>query len=938
MMNVVCPYCERKLALKSLKAGRYKPKCTGCGQAFLLSVAADESVRAAKLPGLKPDEATQADAPPAVKPRAPVAAANDATLTPEEAAAHHTKPAPRSVAADPDETQAPAASEVGDSDATQIPADAATAANDMGDETQAPADSKPSRSARTRGSDDATVEPTRADDAKPKRATDLPEVIGNYDIVKQLGKGGMGAVYLARQRSLDRPVALKVIHPQFAANPAFLVRFTREAFAAAQLVHHNVVQVYDIGASQGINYFSMEFVEGSSLGDLIKSKGKLEPKAAVGYVLQAARGLAFAHERGMVHRDIKPDNLMLNRHGIVKVADLGLVRTLGASEPTVATDEAAARSKKSKKVASEGALSSLGGVTTVGQTMGTPSYMAPEQAEDATAVDERADIYSLGCTLYALVTGKPVFQGKTAVELMMKHMNEPVVRPEIHVKSVPPALSNIILKALAKKPEERYQKTTDFIATLEEFLGGDAAFQPGEEEAAVLTAGAAAYLGVQAARRRRLALTSFAGVCALGFVFSLLFGSWLFAGGFLGLGVLTGAAYFIISGLRQRTPLFLKARAYVLGSSLFNWFKMVLIVLLCLAILYFVGLLWVWLGVCVAAVGLAFAFDFLLDRPVAKARQGALADVEKMFKKMRLKGLAEEAIQEFACKYIGEHWEEVFEALFDYETKLAARDKWGKGPKGPRPKYAAYQDVLIGWLDARERQRQEARERKHLQKIEQKNLEAQGLAAAEAKRQAEQVAEVMVEKAAEIKQEARAARSAPTAARPKVNLRDLYEAAERPLPPRRRLPVVKLLTGLVLGAQTRLLLGAALLLACLAWLHQNQVADELGKASLLSPATWQGLATKLDNHPLSVPMVPAELLRMLSRLATGVAGVLLLLSIFLPMRWLALVQLAAAALMILGPTLGVPSAGPLSAEMMSLAGGVVLSLGAFVVAWKRRKA
>src|SRR5262249_19572151 len=155
---------------------------------------------------------------------------------------------------------------------------------------------------------------------------EVPQALGGYTVIKLLGKGGMGAVYLARQVSLDRNVALKVMNPSWAKDPVFLARFTREAYAAAQLVHHNVVQIYDIGEEHGTPFFSMEFVPGQNLGEIPRGKGKLDIEEAVGYTLQAARGLKYAHDQGMVHRDVKPDNLMLNDQGIVKVADLGLVK------------------------------------------------------------------------------------------------------------------------------------------------------------------------------------------------------------------------------------------------------------------------------------------------------------------------------------------------------------------------------------------------------------------------------------------------------------------------------------------------------------------------------------------------------------------------------------------------------------------------------------
>ncbi len=236
------------------------------------------------------------------------------------------------------------------------------------------------------------------------------------------------------------------------------MRFTREAYAAAQLVHHNVVQVYDIGADHGINWFSMEFIDGTSLGELLASKGRIDPRTAAGYILQATRGLQFAHERGMVHRDIKPDNLMLNKQGIVKVADLGLVRTPGAAHVAPAAVAKHSEPRRSKSAPS-GSLASMSGMTLVTQTMGTPSYMAPEQTRSAITVDERADIYSLGCTLYTLITGRTVFQARTAQEMMLRHQHDPVVPPQTYVKTVPKALSDIILKMLAKDPAARYQTT-----------------------------------------------------------------------------------------------------------------------------------------------------------------------------------------------------------------------------------------------------------------------------------------------------------------------------------------------------------------------------------------------------------------------------------------------------------------------------------------------
>src|SRR5205085_2799317 len=231
--------------------------------------------------------------------------------------------------------------------------------------------------------------------------------------------------------SLDRNVALKVMKPEWAKDATFVARFTREAYAAAQLTHHNVVQIYDFGEDAGTNFFSMEFVDGQTLAGLVREKQKLDVEEAVGYVLQAARGLKFAHDQSLIHRDVKPENLLLNRQGIVKVADLGLVKTPGvadADEPTGAAAPATGGGRASAAGSSQ--------ITQLNVAMGTPAFMAPEQARDAAHVDHRADIYSLGCTLYDLVTGRPPFEGRTAMEVITKHMSEPIVPSGAGVKRV----------------------------------------------------------------------------------------------------------------------------------------------------------------------------------------------------------------------------------------------------------------------------------------------------------------------------------------------------------------------------------------------------------------------------------------------------------------------------------------------------------------------
>ena len=215
----------------------------------------------------------------------------------------------------------------------------------------------------------------------------------------------------------------------------------------------------------------MEFVEGRSLADLVDQHGQLPPAEAIGYTIQAARGLEFAHQHGMIHRDVKPANLLLNDQGIVKVADLGLVKTPQLLDSDA--DQPSAQNSAGVSLADARA-----DVTVVNVAMGTPAYMSPEQAENAAGVDHRADIYSLGCTLYALLTGQPPFHGTTVMEVITKHKSEPVVRPDALVKGLPPGLSEIVLKMVAKSPGQRYQTLGEVIGDLEGFLAKGRAGPP----------------------------------------------------------------------------------------------------------------------------------------------------------------------------------------------------------------------------------------------------------------------------------------------------------------------------------------------------------------------------------------------------------------------------------------------------------------------------
>ncbi len=519
----------------------------------------------------------------------------------------------------------------------------------------------------------------------------------------------MGTVWLARQLSLDRNVAVKILRPALAKNPAFVVQFAQEALASAQLVHHNIAQIYDTGTEGKVHYFSMEYVEGESLSAMQRREGKLDSEVAAGYMLQAARGLKFAHARALIHRDIKPENLLINRDGIVKVADLGLVKR--------ATREAASLVKKPAKALGLGADEP----DNLEDALGTPQFMAPEQATDAAGIDARADIYSLGCTIYSLLTGRPPFDGDSSVAVMTQHFFEAPVAPEQHNRRVPPALSAIVLKMLAKKPEQRHQTMDEVITALEEFLGvdGSAVFSPREEHASLLERAVEDFNGATWGLRRRLAIAVFFALAAAATAGASWFHSPRVAIAAAVGAVAIAATSLIVNAFAQRAPLLLQLRHLVLGAPPGLWLLGVLAASISLGVLAWYGLL----RNAVALVGLsavlAIVFYLLFDRRLARERRSPLEAVEQMLKSMRLKGLEEMALRQFVCKYSGEDWEPFYEALFGYDAKLLARARWGRDEKElPRKRRGVWRDPLVRWVNRRLARRQQLKDQRHLERLE----------------------------------------------------------------------------------------------------------------------------------------------------------------------------------------------------------------------------
>ena len=274
--------------------------------------------------------------------------------------------------------------------------------------------------------------------------------IGNYDVLDRLGAGGMGTVFKARHRRMKRIVALKVLAKNLSKDAIFVKRFQREVETIAQLNHPNVVMAYDADEAEVGHFLVMEFVNGPDLASVVQKHGPMSVRGALECLLHAARGLAYAHGQNIIHRDIKPANLLRDASGVVKVTDLGLAR-LSAS--AMASSETAATS-----------------VTQAGSVLGTADYMPPEQAVDSSDVDHRADIYSLGATLYFLLTGRGPYSATSLMAILLKHRDAPIPSLGDKRKDVPPALDELFRKMLAKEPRDRPQEMTQVVLALEAML------------------------------------------------------------------------------------------------------------------------------------------------------------------------------------------------------------------------------------------------------------------------------------------------------------------------------------------------------------------------------------------------------------------------------------------------------------------------------------
>ena len=281
---------------------------------------------------------------------------------------------------------------------------------------------------------------------------------GRYELIEKIGDGGMAIVYKAKDRLLKRFIAVKILKPEFVQDIKFVENFRKESHAAASLSHPNIVSIYDVGQEGNINYIVMELVSGKTLNELIKEEAPMDYRKAADIAKQVAAGLSAAHKKGIVHRDVKPHNILMTEDGIAKITDFGIAKAV--------TNTTIVDSGKDN-------------------VMGSVHYFSPEQAKGAN-VDEKSDIYSLGIVLYEMLTGKVPFDGDNPVTIALMQINEPVTPPSVFNHNVPPGLERIVMKAVEKQPKNRFDSADEMIDALDKMevvnrVVGDSIYDGAEE-------------------------------------------------------------------------------------------------------------------------------------------------------------------------------------------------------------------------------------------------------------------------------------------------------------------------------------------------------------------------------------------------------------------------------------------------------------------------
>ena len=883
-MRIKCPECDEALSIGVPKQGSYRPKCKYCGKGFQITVSGDNPPKV--ITGKLKKEST-----PRVSSNRTIGSA-EATI--EGAVDGASAAASTATGKSIDSVRAEGSVHVGDN--VHAEGNDQADSGHAGGSSNAPGSLSPGSVSSQRLAEKAPATVPKV----PLVESEIPEKLGGYKILRLLGRGAMGSVYEAKQVSLDRLVALKTIRGRLAGNPASLARFTREAYAAAQLTHHNVVQIYDFGEEDGQHFFSMEWVRGGPLDQLVREKGALDPKLAAGYVLQAARGLQFAHRNGMVHRDVKPANLLLSDQGVVKVADLGLVKIPDQMDP------------ESDVGASEmSGMESETQVTMQGTAVGTPAYMAPEQGEDAAAVDHRADIYSLGCTLFFLLAGKPPFGGSLVSEVLEQHASEPLPNLMQINSRVPVELQQVVQRTMAKRPEDRYGALSDMISDIEAYLGvtTDGKFSPTSQQADQWEAISGRY--ASATVLQRLTKPILAGLIAVAGLLSVVMP---FAGlGWLGFGpclFITALSTAIVLG-SAHSPVAKHAREWI-GSLAWTDFGVAMLGLL--VFLLVASIAGLWPGILFGSflggiVGAAYHFAIIL--PSQNGSEEVVHDAERFIRDLRIDGADEEGVRSFAARYAGKKWQGLFERLFGYESLCKIRQQVHGDPSFPGPTSSnSWRDRVCARLLAKSSANREARDHQRLAGIEQRGLQSEGLRAGEARDRAWQMAAAVMDNAKLVPLSSGNVVAEEKRKRMKAMLAEarsgMYTKERDKLAPLKW----------ILGGRMRVLAGCALLAIFAILGDAYGLFDTLKAIDLqkIPSGDFGDVEASLNDAVTKVSQSSAEIELLgggTNLWSIGLAGLLLVMSSFVSGWRMTPFAITATIVILLGPSLGIPGVGVL---------------------------
>jgi hypothetical protein len=637
----------------------------------------------------------------------------------------------------------------------------------------------------------------------------VPRFLKRHVLLRLLGSGPRGQAYLGLSLGLDETEVIKIQDPDRAANPVFSARFLREAYAASCLDHPNLARVRDLGRERGRLFAAVERMRGPSLAELLEEQPQLEPFQAAMLIVQAARGLRAAHEQGLWHRDVKPENLRLDPNGLLKVDDLGLEMT-----PSLA--EALALREKPKPPP----------VPSVPAGAGSPVFMAPEQAADPAFSDGRADIYALGGVFYRLVTGRPPYLGQTAVELVRQHHEEALVPPREFAPKLPRPIAETIQTMLGKRLGERYPAMGTVVDVLENVLDlhGELATAQLDEAAESIGKAARAFCSLPARSLHRRVLAVSGAIVLVMTALLLYLGLWTAAAGIMGFATFSALAVTLTSGITHRSGLLRLIARAILGGGLRSWGVPVpAVMILLLASWYWGGSLPWFLLFC--AGGLAAAFHIYLDRPLASERASILGPAHAQLRTLRARGHDERTLRELVAKAAGASGREFFQALFEGSTNSG-----GSGRRGflPSPR-----EALASMLQRHLEDRRDQHMTRLLEQVEEGRLEAAGMNLLTARRKARRAAKAMVIAARAWRDEQRllAGADQPAASGGAPLLERLDRAASAPEPTLephepQRSPLLRRLDWLCsffLGRGVRFLLGGGLMVILATWLDASGI-------------------------------------------------------------------------------------------------------------------